>query len=106
MGVRHKFNAKPVYIDSKRWDSTLEYKYALHLELLKKTGEILYYHDHVNIRLPGGTKYEVDFLVFYTDGTVKYIDVKGFETDSFKIKKREVEAIYPFEIEIIKKGDF
>lgn len=106
MGVRHKFNARPVVIDGKRWDSTLEYQYMLHLELLKKCGKVLYYHDHVNIRLTGGTKYEVDFLVFYTDGSVKYIDVKGMETNVFKIKKREVEAIYPFQIEIVRKGDF
>ena len=104
--VWHKFKAKPIVMDGKRWDSTLEYKYMLHLEMLKKSGEVLFYHDHVNIRLTGGTKYEVDFQVFYADGTVKYIDVKGVETDIFKIKKREVEAIYPFEIQIVKRGDF
>lgn len=58
------------------------------------------------LRLPGGTKYVVDFVVFYDDGTIKFVDTKGVETDTFKIKKREIEAIYPFEIEVVRKGDF
>lgn len=104
--IRHKFNAKRVKFEHENFDSTLEFQFKLHLDLLIKTGEVLFYLRQVPLRLPGGTKYIADFLVFYVNDDVKFIDVKGVETDTFKIKKREIEAIYPFEIEIIKKGEF
>ena len=104
--IKHKFNAKKVKVGQEKYDSKLEYAYKLHLDKLIKNGAVLFYLKQTPIHLPGGTKYICDFLVFYTTGEVKFIDVKGMETDVFKIKKREIEAIYPFEIEIIKKGDF
>jgi hypothetical protein len=102
----HKFKNKAITDKGERFASKLEHRYKNHLELLKNAGEIVFYLTQVPIRLPGGTKYLVDFLVFYSDGTIKFVDTKGILTDSFKIKKREIEAIYPFEIEVIKKGDF
>jgi hypothetical protein len=104
--VKHKFRAKPVLNEGERFASTLEFGYKQHLDLLQKAGEILFYLTQVPIRLVGGTKYLIDFQVFYSDGTVQFIDTKGMETETFKIKKREVEAIYPFEIKIVKRGDF
>ena len=38
---------------------------------------------------------------YRSDGTAHFVDTKGVLTDSFKIKKREVEALYPFEVEIV-----
>jgi uncharacterized protein DUF1064 len=49
--------------------------------------------------LGGGTKYRADFLVFYTDGTCRVIDVKGKRTKDFIKAKKQVEALYPVEIE-------
>lgn len=46
--------------------------------------------------LPGGTRYVADFLIFWCDGTVDTRDVKGMETEGFKIKWREVQAAYPW----------
>lgn len=104
--VRHKFKNKPVIDNGKRYASKLEYAYKNYLDLLKDQGEIFFYLTQVPIDLPGGVKYVVDFQVFYNDGTVKFIDTKGIETDMFKLKKKQVESLYPFEIEIVKKGDF
>ncbi len=104
--IKHKFKNKPVVDDGKKYDSKLEHKYKLHLDLLKQSGEVLFYLTQVPIDLPGGTKYVVDFQVFYSDETISFIDVKGFETDMFKLKKKQVEDLYPIEIEIIKKDDF
>jgi len=104
--IRHKFNATRASDGEKTYSSKLERDYKLHLDLLKKSGEVLFFLEQVPLRLPGGTKYIVDFVVFYKDGDVKFQDAKGMETDVFKIKKREIEAIYPFEIEIIKRNDF
>lgn len=101
----HKFGAKPITIKNVRYQSTAEGQYSLHLDLLQKAGEILFYLTQVPIKLPGGTKLVIDFLVFYVDGTVEFIDVKGRETEEFKIKKREVEAIYPFDILKVRKKE-
>lgn len=103
---KHKFKNKPVIDNGKRFASKLEHSYKNHLEILKKEGKVLFYLMQVPIDLPGGTKYVLDFLVFYEDGDVKFIDTKGVETDMFKLKKRQVESLYPFDIEIVKKGDF
>lgn len=43
-------------------------------------------------------KYIADFMVEYADGHIEYIDVKGFRTDVYKIKKKLVEAIYGIKI--------
>jgi len=104
--IRHKFNAVRTKNDRGTFHSKLEERYDRHLQLLMKAGEVLFYLSQIPLRLPGGTKYIVDFLVFYADGSVKFLDVKGIETNLFRLKKREIEAIYPIEIEIVKKGDF
>lgn len=102
----HKFKAKPVAEDGNRFASTLEWKYFKHLELLVKSGEVLFFLKQVPFHLPGGTKYVTDYLLFMSDGSVRVVDVKGVETDTFKLKKKMVEDLYPVEIEIVKKGDF
>lgn len=102
----HKFKAKPVNDDGHHFASTLEWKYFKHIQLLQKAGEILFFLKQVPFHLPGGVKYVVDYQIFYGDGSVKFVDVKGIETSEFKIKKKIVEELYPIEIEIVKKGDF
>lgn len=102
----HKFKAKAVEEDGHRFPSTLEWKYFNHLELLKKCGEVLFFLRQVPLHLPGGTKYVVDYQIFTADGQVKFVDVKGFETSEFTLKKKIVEAIYPITIEVVKNGDF
>mgnify|MGYP003504488596 CR=1 FL=1 len=103
---KHKFNAKEVEYDGIKFDSKLEGRFYLHLKQLKQAGEVLFFLRQVPIHLLGGTKLVVDFQVFYADGSCRFIDVKGFETTDFLIKKREVEALYHFEIEVVKRGDF
>jgi|HubBroStandDraft_5_1064220.scaffolds.fasta_scaffold69074_4 hypothetical protein len=102
----HKFKNKSVIDKGERYASKLEHRYKNYLELLKINGDVIFYLTQVPLRLPGGTKYIVDFLVFYENGSIEFVDTKGVETDTFKIKKREIEAIYPFEIKVVKKGDF
>ena len=103
---RHKFNAKKVEYDGIEFDSKLEGSYYLHLKQLQRLGDVLFFLRQVPIHLLGGTKLVIDFQVFYVDGSCRFIDTKGKETADFLIKKREIEALYPFKIEIVKKGDF
>ncbi|HXK00735.1 MAG TPA: DUF1064 domain-containing protein [Buchnera sp. (in: enterobacteria)] len=102
----HKFKAKPINNNGLKFSSTLEYNYYNYLNLLIKSGEVVFFLRQVPFHLPGGVKYVTDYQVFYSDGMCRFIDIKGFETSEFKIKKRIVESLYPVEIEIIKKGDF
>lgn len=102
----HKFKAKSVTDDGHRFPSTLEWKYFKHLQLLQKAGEVVFFLKQVPFHLPGGIKYVVDYQVFYNDGRVSFVDVKGMETETFKIKHKIVEDIYPVKIDIVRKGDF
>ena len=98
---RHKYNATATVVDGIRFDSKKEARYYGDLKLRQRAGEVLTFLRQVPIHLPGGTKLIVDFLEFHTDGTVHFVDTKGVLTSEFKIKRREVEHHYPFEIEIV-----
>jgi len=84
-----------------KMDSLGELAYYNFLKTLAKSGDILYFNTQVPIRLPGNTKYVVDFQVFYPDGSVAYFDFKGCVTDMFRLKRRQVEALYPIKIRCI-----
>lgn len=100
--MKHKFHAVPCKADEFNFSSKAERAYYQKLKLLQKAGEIIFFLMQVPFHLPGKTKYIVDFQVFYSDGTVDFVDVKGVETEVFKLKKRQVEEIYPIKITIVK----
>lgn len=106
MRTQHKFRAKPVVYDGIRFASTLEGDFYLLLKEQQASGRIIFFLRQVPFYLAGGVKYVCDFMVFDADGAVKFFDVKGMETPDFKMKKKMVEATYPVEINIVKKGDF
>lgn len=95
IGRKSKFGAIPTTVDGIRFDSLKESRYYRTLLLRVAGGEVLYFLRQVPIHLPGGTKLVVDFQEFHADGSVHYVDVKGRETPVFRLKKREVEHLYP-----------
>lgn len=99
---RSKYGAKPTEVDGIRFDSKAEAAYYKRLKLRVESGEVLFFLRQAPFHLPGKTKYVVDFLEFLTDGSVRVVDVKGVETEVFKIKKRQVEALYPVTVEVEK----
>ena len=99
--MRHKFNAQPTEVNGRRYDSKKEAKYATELALRQQAGEVLFWLEQVPFHLPGNTKYRVDFMEFHADNTVHFVDVKGMETQVFKLKKRQVEELFPVEIEVV-----
>lgn len=101
-GRAGKYNAQPTEADGIRFDSKAEARYYLRLKARVEAGEVLYFHRQVPIHLPGNTRYVVDFQEFHADGSVHYVDVKGVETQTFRLKKRQVEALYPITIEVTK----
>lgn len=98
----NKFHNHPTTVDGIRFDSRKEARYYEQLKIRQATGEVSYWLMQVPIRLPGGTKYVVDFQVHFTDGRApEYVDVKGRETQVFRLKKREVEHHYPVKIRCV-----
>jgi len=95
--MRHKFNAKPVVFDGIRFDSTKEGNYYNELKMRLK-GDVLFFLRQVPFDLPGSVKYRCDFEVFYKDGRVEFIDVKGKRTQMYITKKKMVESLYPVKI--------
>lgn len=102
MRSRHKYKAKPSHEDGIRFDSKLERNYYNYLKKRQSQGFIIFFLRQVPIHLPGNTKYVCDFVEFHEDGTCHFVDCKGVETQTFKLKKRQVEELYPIEIEILK----
>lgn len=98
---KHKFGAVPTIRKGFRFASKLEARCAAWLDILVKAKKIVFYLKQIPFYLPGGkNKYVCDFQVFWTDGHVSFIDAKGKKTDMFIFKKKQVEALYPVEIEI------
>lgn len=102
---RGKFNASHPVIDGIRFDSALEAKYYLLLKWRISIGDLDYIIRQVPFDLPGGIKYRADFAEFKSGEPVVYTDVKGIETKDFVRNKKQVEALYPVTINVIKKKD-
>jgi hypothetical protein len=97
--IRHKFSAKATTVNEIRFSSKKEAAYYKNLLYLVQAGEVIFFLRQVPLDLGGGTKYLVDFLEFHSDGTVHFVDVKGFKTPTYILKKKIVEDRYPIEIE-------
>lgn len=96
-----KYKSKATVVDGIRFPSKRQAGHYVDLMRQKRAGLVSYFLMEVPFRLPGGTIYRADFVVFYPDGTHRVLDSKGLATPAFKIKKREVEATYPVEIHLI-----
>ena len=101
--VKHKFHNVHVEHDGIKFPSKKEGQYYEYLKKRKQAGEVIFFLMQCPFHLPNNVKYIVDFVEFHSDGSVHFVDVKGYETDKFKLKKKWVESHYPVEIEVIKK---
>ena len=97
---QHKYRAKPTELDGIRFDSKLEAEYYRQLKLRQRAGEVVFFLRQVPIHLPGKTKLVVDFVEFRASGEVAFVDTKGVETETFRLKRRQVEDLYPIKIEM------
>ena len=99
-GRARKYGNEITTVDGIRFDSKREARYYEQLKLRKAAGEVSHWLRQVPMHLPCGTRYVLDFLVFFNDPgrSPEYVDVKGRETKEFRIKKRGVEHHYPVRI--------
>lgn len=92
--MKHKFKAIPTTVGENWFGSKKEAKRFCELQILQKSGEVLFFLKQTPFHLPGKIKYLCDFMVFWKDGNITFEDVKGMRTRSFIDKKKQVEEIY------------
>jgi len=91
------------------YHSKFEAEYAQQLDFLVRSGAVKHYvcQEAMQIELNNVPicKVIIDFKVTNADGTVDYIEIKGFETETFRLKKKLLLAAYPgIRYTIIKVG--
>lgn len=102
----HKFKAVKTERKGISFPSKLEARYFDTLEVKKRIGEVVFFLRQVSFDLPGGVRYVADYQVFYADGSVEFVDVKGMDTPASKLKRKQVEELYPVEIKVVTNADF
>ncbi len=81
-----------------------ETKYAEHLELRKRSGDLLWYKfEGIKLRLADKTFLTPDFAVMNRDGVMEMHDVKGFLMEDANVKLKVAAEQYPFRFYIVKK---
>lgn len=94
-----KFHAVLTECAGIKFQSKKEARYYQELKARVHLGEVKYFLRQVPFDLPGGVKYRVDFMEVWTNGSIHYVDVKGFRTPTYKMKRKMVESLYPVRIE-------
>ena len=98
MNIRHKFNAQRTELDGIKFSSKREAQYYQELQFAVKSGDLLFFLRQVPLHLPGGVRYCIDFVEFWKNDEVRFVDTKGFRTPMYIAKKKMVEALYPIKI--------
>jgi hypothetical protein len=85
--------------DGVLYDSKSEAAYAKHLDLLLAARQIKKWERQVRwVLMVNGTKVTTiipDFRVTAKDGSVKIVEVKGFATPVWRLKRKLFAALYP-----------
>lgn len=99
-------------IDGHRFPSKAEGSFYSKLKLLKSNGHVEWFALQPEFLLPGGIKYRADFIVKWAPaypgfdtvriGSVEIIDVKGFKTPEYRLKKKLAESIGIHIVEVTK----
>ena len=99
---RLKYRNVPTMYNGVRYDSKKEAEQAKRLDLLIEGGYVRSWQRQVRYRIVvNGMRvctYVCDFLVTMADGEVEVMDVKGFKTPSYNLKKKLMKAVHGIEI--------
>jgi len=100
---RNKYHAERTQADGVWFDSKREARRYRALKLLQLAGTVRWFCLQPRFILPAGLEYRADFIVAWKDGRVTVEDVKspGTRTKVYRLKKRQVEALYQVKIEEI-----
>jgi len=94
----NKYHAKSTQYAGQTYHSKLEAAYAAELDLRKKAGDIKDWERQVCLQLKINgeniAKYYIDFVILHNDGSKEYVETKGFETETWRIKWKILEATF------------
>jgi Protein of unknown function (DUF1064) len=106
-----KYGNKKVVLDGITFDSEMEAKYYSHLKLLRSKGIVKEFELQPKFVLLDSFKkngktyraitYNADFTVYYADGKIEVIDVKGMITQQFELRRKLFEHRYPYELKLV-----
>lgn len=110
--MERKYHNKKVEYDGYTFDSIREKNYYIKLKLLEKAGKIKElelqkeYELQPSYKLGNKTSRKITYRADFTyksteDDKLHVIDVKGFRTDVYRLKKKLFEYKYKIEIEEI-----
>ena len=106
--ILHKFKPHKYHVSANKeartvdgwlFHSLKEARYYCELKLRVRAGEVLFFLRQVPFHLSGNEKYLLDFLEFWANGEIHFIDVKGIKTREYIRKKKKVLKEYAVEIE-------
>ena len=97
IGTRmNKYGAKKQEFKGIKYHSMFEAQVAEELDTRISAGELIKVERQVKIDLQAYgkhiTNYYMDFVIYYTNGDIEYIEAKGMETDVWKMKWKMFEA--------------
>jgi hypothetical protein len=106
-GKRSKYGAVAVTYEGQRFHSKAELAFELHLKHLQALGKVAWWTRQVPFYLPGSDsvkalRYVADFLVVFTNGAVRIVDVKGMDTPNSKTKRAVIQATHNVKIELVR----
>ncbi len=82
-----------------KYDSRREAEYAMELDWRVKAKDIKSWEGQEKIpMIVNGKKictYIIDFVIIHNDGSLEYVEVKGFKTAVWRLKYKLFEALYP-----------
>lgn len=106
--ARNKYGAKKTVLDGIRFDSKAEANFYATLKLREKAGEV----SGVELQRPFAligpdgeviTTYRSDFAFWdHIEDRFRVVDVKGVETDVFKLKRKMMRSMLGIEVEVVK----
>jgi hypothetical protein len=105
---RAKYGNRKVIIDGITFDSKREGDYYAELRIREKAGEVVAVEMQRPFALLGSNgelmaTYRADFAFWdNTAGRFRVIDVKGFSTKEFKLKRKMMKGLLGIDVEIVK----
>jgi hypothetical protein len=103
--TKSKYHSRKTIVDDIMFDSKREADYYGELKLRKRAGDILDFELQPEFVLLNGfrrdgkairaIKYRADFKVVYKDFSVEIVDVKGYLTKEYALKKKMLLAKFP-----------
>ena len=93
-----KYHNKTQTYNGHHYDSMFEAEYAQSLDYSLKSKTIKSWERQVKLDLKINgthiTNYFIDFVVHHNDGTKEFVEVKGYETDVWRMKWKIFEAVF------------